>query len=49
MQRQHLKNLYDCINRIAQNHEKKGVDRSEWFYSKEELEHLKNDSRNIFL
>ena len=49
MHRQHLKNVYDCINRIAQKHEQKGVDRSNWFYSKEELTHIKNDNRNVFL
>lgn len=49
MQRIRLKNIYDCINRIAQKHEANGVDRSAWFYSEAEINRLKKDKRNTFL
>lgn len=49
MNRQHLKNLYDCINSIARNHESNGKDRSNWFYSDAEFEQVKRDSRNNIL
>lgn len=42
----HLKNLYDCINRIANDHQKKGIDRSEWFYTDKEFEKIKRDKKN---
>ena len=46
MNRYHLKNLYDCINTIARNHEAKGKDRSNWFYTDAEFEKVKNDAGN---
>lgn len=46
MNKMHLKNLYDCINAIAHDHEAKGKDRSYWFYSDAEFEKIKRDSRN---
>lgn len=49
MQRIRLKNIYDCINRIAQKHEANGTDRSAWFYSENEINHLKKDKQNTFL
>ena len=49
MNRQHLKNLYDCINDIAESHKSKGKDRSNWFYTDAEFEQVKRDSRNNIL
>ena len=49
MNRQHLKNLYDCINTIARNHEAKGKKRENWFYSDSEFESIKKDRRNTLL
>lgn len=49
MNRYHLKNLYDCINTIARNHEACGRDRSSWFYSDAEFEKVKRDTRNNIL
>lgn len=49
MQRIRLKNIYDCINRIAQKHEAKGADRSSWFYTEKEINRLKADKQNTFL
>jgi hypothetical protein len=46
MNKTHLKNLYDCINTIAQEHEARGKDRSGWFYTDAEFEKVKRDSRN---
>ena len=33
-EKQKLKNLYDVINKIARQHEAKGEDISNWFYSR---------------
>jgi hypothetical protein len=49
MNRQHLMNLYDCINRIARKHEASGKSRSEWFYTADEFKEIKQDSRNTIL
>ena len=49
MNRQHLKNLYDCINSIARNHERSGKSRENWFYSDSEFEQIKKDRQNTLL
>lgn len=49
MKRQRLLNVYDCINRIAHNHNAKGVDRSAWFYTDREFEQIKQDKQNNIL
>lgn len=47
--RKNLTNLYDTINKIARNCEKRGIDTSGWFYTDEEIEKMKNDPNNIFI
>lgn len=43
-----LKNIYDTINQIAENQRLAGKDVDGWFYSKKELEDLKNNnSKNL--
>lgn len=49
MNRQHLLNLYDCINRIARKHEACGKSRSDWFYTSDEFKSIKQNSKNIIL
>jgi len=49
MNRQHLLNVYDCINRIARKHEADGKTRSSWFYTAEEFQSIKQDNRNTIL
>lgn len=49
MNRQHLKNLYDCINEIAREHKARGHNRDNWFYSDSEFEQVKKDRRNTLL
>ncbi len=46
MDKQKLKNIYDVINKIARQHEAKGEDVSDWFYTKKEFEQIKNDPKN---
>ena len=45
-QKKNLQNVYDVINKIARNHKEKGEDVSDWFYTKEEFEQIKNDPKN---
>ncbi len=47
--RKNLTNLYDTINKIARNCEKRGIDTSDWFYTDEEIEKMKNDPRYTFI
>jgi len=47
--RKSLKNIYDTINKIARNCEQRGIDTSDWFYTKEELERLKEDPEYTFI
>lgn len=49
MNRQNLLNVYETINYIARNHEKRGRDCSNWFYSNAEFEELKKSNRNTIL
>jgi hypothetical protein len=49
MNRTHLKNLYDCINRIAQEHKARGNDRTNWFYTEDEFNQIKKDDQNNIL
>jgi len=44
-----LKNIYDVINRIARNHEKKGEDTSSWFYTSKEVKELRKNGSKIFV
>ena len=48
-EKQKLKNLYDVINKIARQHEAKGEDISNWFYSRKEFEEIKKDPKNKIL
>lgn len=41
--KKNLIELYDVVNEIAEEQRKKGVDTSDWFYTKQELESIKND------
>ena len=47
--RKALKNIYDTINDIASSCEDKGIDTSNWFYTNEELEEMKNSPDYIFI
>jgi len=47
--RKALKNIYDTINDIAISCENKGIDTSNWFYTNEELEEMKNSPNYIFI
>ena len=42
-------NLYDTINEIARNCERRGIDTSDWFYTDEEIEKMKKDPRYTFI
>ena len=42
--KQNLKNIYDVINRIADNQRLAGNNVDDWFYSQEELEMLKRNN-----
>lgn len=41
--KKNLIELYDVVNEIAEEQRKKGVDTSDWFYTEQELESIKND------
>lgn len=47
--KRNLKNIYDTINDIARKVEKRGVDTSSWFYTHEQIEAMKKDSRYNFI
>lgn len=47
--RKQLRKIYDTINEIARNCEKRGIDTSDWFYTDEEIEKMKNDPRYTFI
>lgn len=47
--RKALKNIYDTINDIASSCENKGIDTSNWFYTNEELEEMKDSPDYIFI
>lgn len=47
--KQNLMNIYDVINKIARNHQEKGEDVSDWFYTKDEFEQIKKDPKNRIL
>ena len=47
--KRNLIQIYDLINEIADSCEECGIDTSNWFYTKEELEKLKKDSKYNFL
>lgn len=44
-----LTKIYDVINDIAHNAEKRGVDTSKWFYTDKQVAELKKDPKNRFL
>lgn len=46
MDKKKIKGLYDVINKIAMQHEAKGEDVSNWFYTKSEIEQIKKDPKN---
>lgn len=41
--KKNLIELYDVVNEIAEEQRRKGVDTSDWFYTEQELESIKND------
>ena len=41
--KKNLIELYDVVNEIAEEQRKKGVDTSDWFYTEQELESIKNN------
>lgn len=41
--KKNLIELYDVVNEIAEEQRRKGVDTSDWFYTAQELESIKND------
>lgn len=47
--RECLIRLYDTVNSIAENCEKRGIDTSGWFYTFEDIEKMKTDSKYIFI
>lgn len=47
--RKQLRKIYDTINEIARNCEKRGIDTSDWFYTDEEIEKMKKDPRYTFI
>ncbi len=47
--RKNLTNLYDIINDIARNCEKREIDTSNWFYTNEEIEKMKKDTKYTFI
>lgn len=44
-----LTKVYDIINKIADNCEKKGIDTSKWFLSQKDIEKMKKDGKYSFL
>lgn len=42
--KQNLKNIYDVVNRIADNQRLAGNNVDNWFYTQKELENLKNSN-----
>lgn len=42
--KQNLKNIYDVVNRIADNQRLAGNNVDDWFYSQKELEELKKNN-----
>lgn len=46
--RENLKNIYDVVNKIADQKRAEGIDVESWFYSAQELENLKK-SKNAKL
>lgn len=47
--RKYLINIYDVINKIALNAEKRGVDTSKWFYTNSQVRLLKENLENHFI
>ncbi len=48
-QKENLNNLYKTINQIADNQREKGNNVDNWFYSKSELEKMKESGKYNFL
>lgn len=48
-QKENLTNLYKTINQIADNQRAKGHNVDNWFYSKSELEKMKESGKYNFL
>lgn len=46
--RERLKIIYDTINEIARDCERRGIDTSDWFYTSEEIK-MKKDPRYTFI
>lgn len=45
----YLTKIYDVVNDIACKAEKRGVDTSKWFYTKEQIQTLKENPENSFI
>ena len=47
--KRNLKKVYDVINNIASNCEKRGIDTSKWFIPNEKIEKMKKNKNYNFL
>lgn len=47
--KKNLRNIYDVINKIARKHKEQGHNIDDWFYTKEDIIHMKKDNRKKFL
>lgn len=47
--RKQLTKIYDTINDIARDCERRGIDTSSWFYTEEEIEKMKQDPNYTFI
>lgn len=47
--KKYLTNIYDVVNNIAANAEKRGIDTSRWFYSTKQIQLLKESPDNKFI
>ena len=48
-QKKNLINLYQIINEISDNQEKKGINTSDWFYTQQELQEMRKSGQYKFL
>lgn len=47
--RKQITKIYDVVNNIASQVEKRGIDTSKWFYTDKQLKCLKENSENNFI
>ena len=41
--------IYDTINKIATNAEKRGIDTSKWFYTPKQIKSMKERNKQLFI